>query len=134
MKHGISLLAALLGTALSGCFVGIEDRHHPHDDDVLFTVEWRIDRSTSPAACFDFGVDSAYVTIESRFGTEDSVTVDCEKFGWDFYLPPGTYWATVQLLDRRGREITSVVETYEYDLYAGESEYVVADFPPDSFR
>lgn len=132
MKSLIPLLAALMGTALSGCFVGVDDRGG-RDDDAIFTVEWRVDRSTSRAACLDFGADAAYVTIESRFGTEDSVTVPCEDFGHDFYLLPGSYWATVQMLDRGGREITSVVETDEYDLYAGDAEFVVADFPPDSF-
>ena len=129
MKSWIPLLAALSVTALSGCFVGVDDHH----DDAIFTVEWTVDRSTSRVACLDFGADSAYVTIESRFGTEDSLTLPCEAFGHDFILLPGRYWATVQLLDRRGREITSVVETDEYDLYAGDGEYVVADFPPDSF-
>lgn len=132
MKSYFAVLAALLGTALSsGCFVGIDDRRSPGD--AIFTVEWRIDGSSSPAACFDFGVDAAYVTVESRFGTEDAVTVNCEDFGYDFFLLPGRYWVTVQLLDRRQREITSVIETLEYDLYAGDGEVVVADFPPDSF-
>lgn len=131
MKSLFTLLVALSGIALSGCFVGVEDHGHP--DDAIFTVEWRIAGSSSRAACLDFGADWAYVTVESRFGTEDSATVPCEDFGYDFYLLPGTYWVTVQLLDRREREITSVIETDEYDLYAGNGEFVVADFPPSSF-
>jgi hypothetical protein len=132
-----SLLAALLvvvsGTALTGCVVGVDDRRS-YDDDALFTVEWTIAGSSRGIACDDFGAYDAYVTIESRFGTEDSTTVACDRFGVDFYLLPGTYWATVQMLDRGGREISTVLETDEYDLYAGDAEYVVADFPPDSFR
>ena len=62
MKSSIAF-AALMGTALSGCFVGVDDRGG-YADDAIFTVEWRIDGSRSPAACFDFDVDAAYVTIE----------------------------------------------------------------------
>jgi hypothetical protein len=127
-------LAALMGTALSGCFVGVDDRGRgSYPDDAIFAVEWRIDGSRSPAACFDFGVDAAYVTIESRFGTEQEATVNCEDFAIDFYVEPGDYWATVELLDRTGRPISSVVETREMPLYAGDDEYVVAEFPPDAF-
>jgi hypothetical protein len=132
MKSWIPSLAALMGTALSGCFVGVDDRGG-YADDAIFSVEWRIDGSRSPAACFDFGVDAAYVTIESRFGTEQEATVDCEDFGVDFYVQPGDYWATVELLDRTERPISSVVETREMPLFAGDDEYVVAEFPPDAF-
>jgi hypothetical protein len=127
MKSLIALLAALSGIAFSGCVVD------GGPGDAIFTVEWRIDGSASRLACLDFGADAAYVTVESRFRTEDSATVPCEDFGYDFYLAPGSYWATVQLLDRADREITSVVETDEFDLFAGDGEFVVADFPPDSF-
>lgn len=132
MKGLFVLLTALSGTALSGCFVGVDDRGG-YADDAIFAVEWRIDGSRSPAACFDFGVDAAYVTIESVYGTEQEATVNCEEFGIDFYVLPGDYWATVELLDRSGRPISSVVETREMPLFVGDHEYVVADFPPDAF-
>jgi hypothetical protein len=127
MKSLITLLAALSGIAFSGCVVD------GGPSDAIFTVEWRIDGSSSRGACLDFGVDAAYLTVESRFGLEDEATLPCEDFGFDFYLPPGDYWVTAVLLDRRGREITSVIETDEYPLFAGDGEFVVADFPPDSF-
>ena len=131
MKSWIALLV-LSGMALSGCVVGVEHRHG-YVDDAIFTVEWRIAGSASRAACRDFGVDAAYITIESRYGREDSATVPCEDFGYDFYLPPGRYWVTVTLLDRAQRDITSTIETDAYDLYANDGEFVEADFPPDSF-
>lgn len=130
MKSLIALLAALSGFALSGCVVGV-DGGGPGD--AIFTVEWRIDGAAIRGDCAYFGADVAYLTVESRFGTEDSATVPCEDFGYDFYLLPGSYWVTVQLLDRRDRPVSSVIETLEYDLYAGDGEVVVADFPPDSF-
>jgi hypothetical protein len=131
MKSLIPLLAALSGIALSGCVVGVDDRGAPGDG--IFTVEWRIDGAASRADCAYFGADVAYLTVESRFGREDEATVPCEDFGYDFFLLPGDYWVTVQLLDRRDRPISSIIETDEYPLYAGDGQYVVADFPPDSF-
>jgi hypothetical protein len=126
MKSLFALLAASSALTLSGCFVGI-------DDDAVFTVEWRIDGSDHPAACADFRVDAAYVEIHSRSGLDDYRTVRCEDFGTDFDLPPGTYWATVSLVDRSGFDVTTVIETDEYRLTAGGGNYVVADFPPSSF-
>lgn len=132
MKTWIPLLAALSGIALPGCFVGV-DHHGPYDDDAIFTVEWRIEGSSHPAACLDFGAAYAYVTLESRFGLEDDRTVPCEDFGYDFYAAPGRYWVTVTLLDRGQRDITSTIETDSYSLPPGGGEVVVADFPEDSF-
>jgi hypothetical protein len=133
MKSWIPLLvAALLGPSLSSCFVGV-DRNR-YDDEALFTVEWTVDGANDSEVCFDFDAEYAYVTVESRYGVEAEDTVLCDRFGIDFYVLPGDYWATVQLLDRAERPITTVVETDTYPLYEGDREYVVADFPPSSFR
>lgn len=132
MKTWIPLLAALSGFALSGCFVGV-DRDGHYADDAIFTVEWRIEGSSHPDACLDFGARYAYLTVESRYGTEDDRTLPCEDFGYDFYVPPGTYWVTVTLLDRDHRDITSTIETDSYTLYENDGTDVVADFPEDSF-
>jgi hypothetical protein len=135
MKSLIPLLAALSGLALPGCFVGVDHDHGgAYADDALFTVEWSIDGSTDPDACLDFDAAYAYVTVESRYGTEADQTVPCERFSYDFYLPPGRYWVTVALQDRDRRDVTSVIETDSYSLAEGDSNYVVADFPPDSFQ
>jgi hypothetical protein len=129
MKSWISLLAVLSSIALSGCFVGVA-----HDDsDAIFTVEWRIEGSSRRNACLDFGAEYAYVTVESRFGTEDYQTLPCEDFGYDFYVPPGRYSVTVTLLDSSHRDITTVLETASYSLGEGDGEVVVADFLEDSF-
>jgi hypothetical protein len=130
MKSWIPLLAALSGIALSGCIVDVADGYA---DDAVYTVEWRIDGSGHPAACRDFDAAFVYVTIESRAGTEDYATVPCEDFGVDFYLLPGRYWVTVTMLDRARFDISSTVQTDPITLRAGDGDYVVADFPPDSF-
>jgi hypothetical protein len=127
MKSLITLLAALSGIALSGCVVD------GGPGDAIFTVEWRIDGRASRADCAYFAADVAYLTVESRFGVEDEATVPCEDFGYDFYLAPGDYWVTVELLDSRDRPVATGIETDEYPLFAGDGEVVVADFPSDSF-
>lgn len=131
MKSRIPLLGMVMGLALAlqGCFFAVD--HDAHD--AIFTVEWRVDGSSHPDACWDFGAEYAFITVESRYGLETSRTVACERFGYDFYLAPGRYWVTVTLQDRHHDDITSVVETDSHTLYEGGGDYVVADFPPDSF-
>jgi hypothetical protein len=132
MKTWIPLLAAMMGIASPGCFVGV-DRDGHYADDAIFTVEWRIEGSADRDACLDFDAAYAYLTIESRYGTEDDRTVRCEEFGYDFYVPPGRYWATVTLLDPNEHEITTTIQTDPETLYENDGTYVVADFPADSF-
>jgi hypothetical protein len=129
MKSWIPLLSAVAGLALPGCFVGVD---HDHDD-AVFSVEWSIDGAAHGADCDYYGAAYADVSIESRAGTEDYVVVPCDRFQHDFYLAPGRYWVTVTLLDENDEEVSTTIKTESYDLYEGESEYVVADFPPDSF-
>jgi hypothetical protein len=131
MKSWIPLLTAVAGIALPGCFVGVD---HDHQDDAVFTVEWSIDGATDGADCDYYGAAYADVTVESRYGTEDYAVVPCDRFQHDFYLAPGRYWVTVTMLDSHDDEVSTPVRTDSYDLFEGDSEYVVADFPPDSFR
>lgn len=132
MRSWIPLLGTLAFLVMPGCVVAV-DHDGPGFGDALFTVEWTVDGSTQPAACWDFGAEYAYVTVESRYGVEDYRTLSCERFGYDFYLPPGRYWVTIVLQDRHHDDITAIVETGSRTLYAGESDYVVIDFPGDSF-
>ena len=52
-------------------------------------------------------------------------------FESDFYLVPDRYSVEIVLLDRSHREITEAVETDAR--YVEDSDYVVIDFPADSF-
>jgi len=130
MKSWIPLLTAVAGLALPGCFVGVD---HDHGDGV-FTVEWSIDGATHGSDCDYFGAAYVDVTLESRYGTEDYAVVECDRFGYDFHAPPGRYWVTVTMMDDHDRDVSTTIRTDSYDLFEGDSEYVVADFPPDSFR
>jgi hypothetical protein len=139
--------AAAAFASLMGCQVAVSD---PHDDyvegppprgaavggaEAALTVEWTIEGSTDPRACYDFDVDHAYVTIEDDYGLVDEADVDCEAFGYDApLLPPGVYWASVVLRDATGYDLTEVAQTDDYDLPPGASDFVAIDFSGSSFR
>ena len=132
MKSWIPLLTVVAGLGLlPGCFVGVD---HGHSREGVFTVEWSIDGGTHGSDCDYYGARYAYITVESRYGTEDYATVSCDAFGYDFYLPPGRYWVTVTMIDSRDDDVSTTIRTDEYSLYEDDSQYVVADFPHDSFR
>jgi hypothetical protein len=135
MKRWISLWTMCLGLISPGCMVGVDHGHGSggYYDDALLTVEWRVDGSTHPDACWDYGAEYAYITVESRSGVEESRVVSCDAFSYDFYLPAGRYWVTISLQDGRHDDITSVIETDSRTLYDGESSYIVAEFPDSSF-
>jgi len=90
-----------------------------------------VDGTTDPAECSRSDARYAYVRIESRYGLEAEREVPCEDFGTDFSLPPGRYWVTAVLLDRRHDDRTESVETDPR--YVEDGDYVVIDFPADSF-
>jgi hypothetical protein len=134
MKRWIPLWAMCVGMALPGCMIPVDHDHGGfYADDAVLTVEWRVDGSTHPNACWDFGAEYAYITVESRYGVEDTKLVSCDAFGYDFYLPAGRYWVTISLQDSRHDDITSLVETDARTLFEGDSSSVVADFPESSF-
>ena len=131
MKSWIPLLMAFVGLALlPGCFVGID--HHSGGGSV-FTVEWTIDGATHGSDCDYYGARSVYITVESHHGTVDDATVSCDRFGYDFDVPPGIYWVTVTMLDSHDNDVSTTIRTDDYDL-RGDDGYISADFPPDSFR
>jgi hypothetical protein len=141
--------AALVFASLMGCQVAVDD---PQDDyypddrgpsrgsaavgraDAALSVEWTIEGSTDPRACYDYAVDHAYITIEDDGGLVDEAEVDCEAFAYDApTLPPGTYWASVVLRDLDGYDLTDVAESDDYDLPPGASDYVSVDFSGGAF-
>lgn len=130
IKSWIPLFTAVAGLTLPGCFVGADH----HGGDGLFTVEWSIDGRTRGDDCDYYGASSVYISVESRHGTEDYATVACDRFGYDFHLLPGDYWVEVTMLDNRDNDVSTTIRTDTYPLDEGESQYVVADFPGDSFR
>ena len=98
------------------------------------SVEWTIDGATDPRACDDFDVARAYVTIEDDGGLVDEADVDCGAFGYDSPpVPPGIYWATVELRDAAGRALTDAAESDETDVRPGGSSYLSVDFSESSF-
>ena len=125
-----TLLLTLSSITASGCMVDVDHPGH-YDDRVVFTVEWSVDGTTDPAECSRSGARYAYVRVESRYGVEDEQEVPCEDFGVNFLLPPGRYWVHAVLLDRRHTDRTESVETDPR--YVDDGDYVVIDFPADSF-
>ena len=125
-----TLLLTLSSITASGCMVDVDHPGHYYDD-AIFTVEWTVDGTTNPAECSRSGARYAYVRVESRYGVEAERTVPCEDFGTDFTVPPGRYWVHVVLLDRQHVDRTESVETDPR--YVEDSDYVVIDFPADSF-
>lgn len=130
MRNWISTISLVFGLSASGCMVDVDHPSH-YDDDALFTVEWSVDGSTDPRDCDASGARYAAIRVESKYGTEAEREVPCDEFGTDFYLPPGRYWVDIVLLDRSHQETTRSVETDSR--YVEDSDYVVIDFPADSF-
>ena len=130
MKIWISMFSLALGLTASGCLV---EADHPGGsyDDAVFTVEWSVDGYTSARECDASGARYAHITVLSDYGVEAEREEPCDKFGTDFYLEPGRYWVEVVLLDRSGRERTETVETDSR--FVEDGDYVVIDFPADSF-
>jgi hypothetical protein len=124
-----TLMLSWTAISASGCMVDVD--HPGHYYDAVFTVEWSVDGTTDPAECARSGARYAYVRVESRYGVEDEHEVPCEDFGTAFTLPPGRYWVHAVLLDRRHAERTESVETDSQ--YVDDGDYVVIDFPADSF-
>jgi len=123
---------ALAAVCMQGCVVSA-DRTYGRGD-VLFTVEWTIDGVTDSRICREADVSYALVSIyDDRDVLITDYDVDCEDFGIDIELPPGRYWASVQLFDSRDRERTRPADTDIHDLVNYDSDFVVIDFPPDSF-
>ena len=133
MKSWIPLLMAA-GLGLPGCLVGVDHGHGRGQGDGVFSVDWSIDGATHGSDCDYYGAASVDITVMSRYGEEDYAVVSCDRFTHDFYLPPGSYWVTVTMLDSHDNDVSTTIRTDEYSLYEGDSQYVVADFPPDSFR
>ncbi|MET0384911.1 MAG: hypothetical protein ABW321_03080 [Polyangiales bacterium] len=121
--------------SMSGCVVAVDDdRNGGRRGDAYFTVEWEIDRSQNPDRCIEYSVDYAFVTVNSRDGFVTDRSVPCEEFGTEFTVPPGSYWASVVLVDRFDDDRTETAETDDRPfLYDGDSDYVVLNFPDDSF-
>ena len=130
MKILISMFSLALGLTASGCLVDL-DHHGGSHGDALLTVEWSVHGTTDASECDYFGARYAAITVHSRYGIEEDREVACESFGSDFYLPPDRYWVEIVLLNRSRREITEAVQTDSR--YVEDSDYVVIDFPADSF-
>lgn len=137
---------ALVAASSQGCVV--DDRHHDDYDDypptrtvtpsggdeAELSVEWTIDGSNDPGICHTVAAAYAYIEIDDDVGIVDENAVDCEDFGYDApLLPPGSYWATVVLRDADDRDLTTPAQTDRRDLLPGDSDYVVVDFPLNSF-
>jgi hypothetical protein len=131
MKIWISMFSLALGLTASGCLVDVDHPGGHAAGDALFTVDWSVDGTDSARECDYFGARYANVTIMSSYGVEDEQEISCDAFGADFYLEPGRYWVEIVLLDRSGHEITETVETDSR--YVEDGDYVVVDFPADSF-
>jgi hypothetical protein len=131
MKSWLPLGLVAVGLAVtSGCVV--EADHHGAGDSTL-RIDWTIDGTSDPAACDDTGAAYAYVLVESPHATEYEDELPCDEFGVDVILPGGSYSVTVVLRDSRDRDITEAAEAPPRDLFDGDDDHVVLDFPEDSF-
>jgi hypothetical protein len=128
-RAALALSPALLTLALgaSGCTI-----EHVHDDDGLLTVQWSLDRTFDPEACFDYGSRSIELVIYDRYDdVVDHFEARCADFATTIELEDGVYGLDATLLDRSGRSVTTTLEL-EVDVYEGEETVVDIDFPFDS--
>jgi hypothetical protein len=132
MKNSLSWVGLAMGSLLSsGCIVAVD--HHDSGYDSVLTVEWTINDSQSSNRCTQSSASSAEITVSSSRGFDEHRIVDCRDFGADFYVPPGRYRVTVQLLDYDGEPRTTAATADSHEIYEDVDDNVVIDFGAESF-
>ena len=124
-------ILGVLASSLAGCHVSVNDGHGSYE--ATITVEWSVDGSQRASACADYDVDYAHITIDNPHGFFYEVDVPCEDFGIDIDLPADRYQISVQLFDSGDHRLTEEALTDELNLFEGDVENVLLDFPDRSF-
>ena len=147
MSKLLSRLAGCLLLLTGGCYVDGYADYPGHYDDApppvsppppryaegVLRVEWSIAGVFDPYECQFSATYGAAIIIETPSGGfVDEYTEDCEAFEANVTLRPGTYVATVVLLDEDGYERTTAVSV-PVTIYSGYQTDLPVDFPPDSF-
>jgi hypothetical protein len=116
---------------LPGCVVGVE---HDHDSaPSTLTVDWTIDGTHNPSECRQGDTPSILIQVLARRDIAFEREFDCEESSVTFDISPGTYFVSATLLDSRGDDATTTVDSDDFDLLYDDDYTVNIDFPADSF-
>jgi hypothetical protein len=97
-------------------------------------IDFTIDGATDPGACAFTGATTFDVRISTTSGLfVGDFQADCQAFGTSIDLVPDDYVASAVLLDGRGHEITTTVDTRPFRLFSGDVLTIPIDFPANSF-
>ena len=122
LKYSPLLVALAFGAA--GCVVDVHDHH-----DGLLTVQWSVDDTFDPGACFDYDARTIELVIYDRYDdVVEQFEVRCADFATSIELPDGVYGLDATLLDRAGHSVTTTL-ALEFDIYEDDETLVDIDFP-----
>ena len=125
----------MLAATLSGCVAQTDDAGHGSEavvasDSGWLIVNFTIDGSSDPEQCDKLGASVIGVKVAATDGTPTGeFQQTCPAFYSTIALSPGTYSASVALLDSEGGSRTSSVALQGLEIVGGSPLEIPLDFP-----
>lgn len=143
MKRSSSVLAALLGLAISSCVWDpdpsprraiVVDRALPPSSLGTLRLRWSIDGLMDPDECVKALAPNVEVSVVAPSGRDIGAwRQPCGYFTMDVSLAPGSYSGSAALLDGAGRPRTTRVLIDPFVVYGADVIDIQVDFPASSF-
>jgi hypothetical protein len=97
------------------------------------TFRWSIREGFVPEDCDASGATTMEVLVYDSGGARlVEIDASCTSFSTTTVLQAGSYSATLQLVDARGRPVSTVLDTGTFDVVPDADVLLDTDFPADS--
>jgi hypothetical protein len=128
----VSLVA--LGAVASACTTTVSAEPIPVATSGALVVDWSINGTKDPNACFQSASATLEVQIFTDFGAAAGTFEQaCTAFATTISLSPGRYTANALLLDGVGNPRTTAVPINPFTIVGNDQLDIPIDFPASSF-